>query len=274
MPAITITVNRIRNGQPTTEDLEVEYKPGETLSDEREGDFLPEIVIRSDWKKRTMRWGQEDTYTCREFGTNMGRAFLLHKLGDEPETYNCLLSNPQDCQCDCKGFLKAGYCKHVDVLRHLLATGEIDRVAENLCTIPVEEAEYPEYPDDPFGGNEMAETEAEILPTPMTAEERTAESINYDVLSATLAAWNERILKVDSELSENEAELNRLLAQAEKQRLAITTTEKRLKLLHRYRKLTEAQLAESCEKLGVDAGEDDWCEWSSEENPEVGTVVA
>lgn len=126
MNPTTIDVRRIKEGQPTTAEMEVELVRDDTGL---------ELVIRSEWRKRKETWGKVDTYSLVEFGCEIGRAFTLAK-NDSPDVYNCLLANPQDSLCTCIGFEKGGYCKHLDALAYLLGTGELDNDKKPSGTVP------------------------------------------------------------------------------------------------------------------------------------------
>src|SRR4051794_26310636 len=58
--------------------------------------------------------GDEHTnYTVREIPCEIGgRGFAVHKLG-LGTVYHVRVGDPEDCSCECLGFLRHGQCKHV-----------------------------------------------------------------------------------------------------------------------------------------------------------------
>ena len=53
-----------------------------------------------------------------------GRGFAVHKLG-LGTLYHVRIGKPQDCSCECKGFLYHGYCRHILGLLALLREGKL-----------------------------------------------------------------------------------------------------------------------------------------------------
>jgi hypothetical protein len=68
-----------------------------------------------------VRIGAESTYyTAREVPCEIGgRGFAVHKLGMGP-LYHVRVGDPADCSCECMGFLRHGYCRHLSGLRALV----------------------------------------------------------------------------------------------------------------------------------------------------------
>ena len=48
-----------------------------------------------------------------------GRAFAAHRLG-LGTLYHIRVGGPDECSCECLGFLRHGHCKHIDGLQVLL----------------------------------------------------------------------------------------------------------------------------------------------------------
>lgn len=53
-----------------------------------------------------------------------GRGFEVHLLG-LGTLYHVRVGQPEDCSCECKGFLYRGYCRHVLGLRALIKKGKL-----------------------------------------------------------------------------------------------------------------------------------------------------
>lgn len=53
-----------------------------------------------------------------------GRGFALHRLG-LGNLYYARVGRPEDCSCECLGFLRHGSCKHIEGLTALIGRGEI-----------------------------------------------------------------------------------------------------------------------------------------------------
>lgn len=70
--------------------------------------------------------GKESTYyTVREIPCEIGgRGFAMHKLG-LGTLYHVRVGPPEDCSCECLGFLRHGYCKHVLGLLALVASDKL-----------------------------------------------------------------------------------------------------------------------------------------------------
>lgn len=58
--------------------------------------------------------GKELTYyVFKEIGSAIGgRGFAMHRLG-LGSLYHVLVGQPEECSCECMGFLAHGTCKHV-----------------------------------------------------------------------------------------------------------------------------------------------------------------
>src|SRR4051812_11564652 len=66
----------------------------------------------------------EDVYTVTELDSPLGRAFHLEKHGPRggtPDTTHDVLLAADGNRCDCRGFERYGYCRHVQGLTALLA---------------------------------------------------------------------------------------------------------------------------------------------------------
>ena len=64
-------------------------------------------------------------YTVLEIPCEIGgRGFAMHKLGMGP-LYHLRVGEPEDCSCECMGFLRHGYCKHVMGLLALVEVGKV-----------------------------------------------------------------------------------------------------------------------------------------------------
>jgi hypothetical protein len=70
-------------------------------------------------------------YRVTEIGVEGGRGFQLAKVAggsDAEETgYSCFITTAQFfySSCDCKGFTRFGYCRHVTALKRLLNDGTL-----------------------------------------------------------------------------------------------------------------------------------------------------
>jgi hypothetical protein len=53
-----------------------------------------------------------------------GRGFAVHRLG-LGELYHVRVGAPEDCSCECKGFLAHGHCRHVLGLLALIREGKL-----------------------------------------------------------------------------------------------------------------------------------------------------
>jgi hypothetical protein len=76
--------------------------------------------------------GKQTDYLVRVMPSDFGEAFRLSKLvdeGDGPaaggEVYDVLFENEFDHRCECREFLRHGYCKHIDSLKALRERGKI-----------------------------------------------------------------------------------------------------------------------------------------------------
>jgi hypothetical protein len=62
-------------------------------------------------------------YTFHEIPCEIGgRGFALHRLGIG-DLYHVRIGEPDDCSCECLGFLRHGHCKHVLGLLTLARNG-------------------------------------------------------------------------------------------------------------------------------------------------------
>lgn len=70
--------------------------------------------------------GRHSTYyTVRELPCEIGgRGFAVHKMG-LGTLYHVRAGEPADCSCECLGFLRHGYCKHVLGLLALSGAGKL-----------------------------------------------------------------------------------------------------------------------------------------------------
>ena len=64
-------------------------------------------------------------YTIHEIRRDIGgRGFAVHRLGPG-NLYHVRVGRPQDCSCECKGFLYHGYCRHILGLLALIREGKL-----------------------------------------------------------------------------------------------------------------------------------------------------
>ena len=70
--------------------------------------------------------GKEATfYTLHEIPCEIGgRGFAVHKTG-LGTLYHVRIGEPEDCSCECMGFLRHGYCRHVLGLQALAQAGKV-----------------------------------------------------------------------------------------------------------------------------------------------------
>lgn len=67
--------------------------------------------------------GRMQFYTLHELRCDIGgRGFAVHRLG-MGTVYHVRVGKPDDCSCECLGFLRWGRCKHVAGLRALIKEG-------------------------------------------------------------------------------------------------------------------------------------------------------
>lgn len=65
------------------------------------------------------------SYTMREIPCEIGgRGFEVHRTG-LGTLYHVRVGEPQDCSCECKGFYRWGYCRHVLGLLALIQAKKI-----------------------------------------------------------------------------------------------------------------------------------------------------
>ena len=64
-------------------------------------------------------------YTLHEIRCDIGgRGFAVHRLG-LGNLYHVRVGRPEDCSCECKGFYRHGYCRHVSGLLALAQAGHV-----------------------------------------------------------------------------------------------------------------------------------------------------
>ncbi|MGL4550037.1 MAG: SWIM zinc finger family protein [Gemmataceae bacterium] len=69
--------------------------------------------------------GEAAYYTLREIVCEIGgRGFAVHRTG-LGTLYHVRVGEPEDCDCDCLGFLRHGHCKHVMGLLALVRAGRL-----------------------------------------------------------------------------------------------------------------------------------------------------
>jgi hypothetical protein len=69
--------------------------------------------------------GRSQFYAVVEIRCEIGgRGFAVHRLG-QGNLYHVRVGKPQDCSCECLGFLRWGRCKHVLGLKALIQQGEL-----------------------------------------------------------------------------------------------------------------------------------------------------
>jgi hypothetical protein len=65
--------------------------------------------------------GKSQFYAVREIPCEIGgRGFAVHRLG-MGTLYHVRVGKPEDCECECLGWLRWGKCKHVAGLLALVA---------------------------------------------------------------------------------------------------------------------------------------------------------
>jgi hypothetical protein len=72
----------------------------------------------------SVRAGNRTTsYTLHEIRCDIGgRGFAVHRLG-LGELYHVRVGEPEDCSCECLGFLRHGRCRHILGLLALVKRG-------------------------------------------------------------------------------------------------------------------------------------------------------
>jgi hypothetical protein len=64
-------------------------------------------------------------YAVREIPCEIGgRGFAVHRLG-LGNLYHVRIGAPEDCTCECKGFLRHGHCRHILGLLALAREGKL-----------------------------------------------------------------------------------------------------------------------------------------------------
>jgi hypothetical protein len=64
-------------------------------------------------------------YTFREIPCDIGgRGFAVHRLG-LGRLYHVRVGRPEDCSCECLGFLAHGHCRHILGLLALIREGKL-----------------------------------------------------------------------------------------------------------------------------------------------------
>ena len=119
------------------------YQPAPTTSSAKRP---PETQVEYDDPVLAIRKGRsEDLYVVDEFSVGWdGRGFRLTKDngGPEHEGYDVFICRwGQNDLCDCLGFSQHSRCKHVDALRHLIESGQLD---DPRAGAPVEPFPSPE----------------------------------------------------------------------------------------------------------------------------------
>ena len=67
---------------------------------------------------------ESEFYTFREIPCEIGgRGFAMHRTG-LGTLYHVRVGAPEECECECWGFLRWGYCKHVLGLLALMQAGK------------------------------------------------------------------------------------------------------------------------------------------------------
>lgn len=67
--------------------------------------------------------GKSTFYTFHEIPCEIGgRGFAIHRLG-LGNLYHVRVGGPEDCSCECMGFLRWNHCKHIAGLKALIARG-------------------------------------------------------------------------------------------------------------------------------------------------------
>jgi hypothetical protein len=76
--------------------------------------------------------GKESDYWLYVQPSQFGQAFRLEKLiptedgpAERGEVYHVCFQDEQNHNCECKGFLRHGHCKHIDSLKALRDAGRI-----------------------------------------------------------------------------------------------------------------------------------------------------
>lgn len=68
---------------------------------------------------------QATSYAVREIACEIGgRGFALHRLGLGP-LYHVRIGTPTNSTCECLGYLRHGYCRHVLGLQALIAANRL-----------------------------------------------------------------------------------------------------------------------------------------------------
>ncbi len=68
---------------------------------------------------------ENDFYTLHELPCEIGgRGFAVHKTG-LGTLYHVRIGEPEDCSCECRGFLYRGHCRHVLGLLALAREGKL-----------------------------------------------------------------------------------------------------------------------------------------------------
>ncbi len=70
--------------------------------------------------------GKQTTfYTLREIPCEIGgRGFAVHRTG-LGTLYHVRVGAPEDCSCECLGYLRHGYCRHLLGLQALMQAGKL-----------------------------------------------------------------------------------------------------------------------------------------------------
>jgi len=69
--------------------------------------------------------GESQFYTFKEIRCDIGgRGFVVHRMG-LGTVYHVRVGAPEDCGCECLGWLRHDHCKHVLGLNALVAGGRV-----------------------------------------------------------------------------------------------------------------------------------------------------
>lgn len=144
-----VPVRQIRKGVKSTRPVDVTFDPNRDI----EGASPLMTIDEAKYKVK-------ESIFDAEFG--IGRAFQIEKLDPKkPESYSVFVacdSNGPANYCDCIGFSKGGYCKHIDTLGYLIKHAIIDEPKPIECEEP--EADMDEFWEQ-FNQQELVQKEIE-----------------------------------------------------------------------------------------------------------------
>lgn len=132
MRTLSMKCRRVSKGRPVATDLSATILPCPVV-----GTCLAIAVRKPTGKVET------NHYTLKEIPSTDGRAFLLIRdeeavwrercRGLAPTTqYGVEIGRNGRDLCECRGFERFGYCKHVDAMRQMVVTGAVDHVDPEL----------------------------------------------------------------------------------------------------------------------------------------------